>query len=143
MLTPQKFALCVAAGALTATLAATPALADHAVPDTAVAEQAVPDTALADQAAPDTAPADQTAAHPRHTEGRVTARSGLKLRDKPTRSSRIIRTEPYGATVHIFCKTTGDHVEGNDHWYLLTDGTWAWGSAQYIVPKGGHSPRWC
>ncbi|GAA3492103.1 MULTISPECIES: SH3 domain-containing protein [Streptomyces] len=121
MLTPQKFALYAAAGALSAAaLTATPALAE--------------------QAAPDTAPA---AAHPRHTEGRVVARSGLKLRDKPTRSSRIIRTEPYGATVHIFCRTTGDHVEGNDHWYLLTDGTWAWGSARYIVPKGGHSPRWC
>jgi hypothetical protein len=134
MLTPkktQRFALCVAAGALAAALAtATPALAEQAVPDTAPAAPADP-------------AADPAAAHPRHTEGRVTARSGLKLRDKPTRSSRVIRTEPYGAIVHIYCKTTGDHVEGNDHWYLLTDGTWAWGSAQYIVPRGGQPPRWC
>ncbi|MFF0743936.1 SH3 domain-containing protein [Streptomyces sp. NPDC004111] len=126
MLTPKKTALWIAAGALTATLAATPALAG-----TAGASDAASGS---DGAA--------TAQHPRHTEGRVTAKSGLRLRDKPTRSSRIIRTEPYGATVHIFCKTTGDHVEGNDHWYLLTDGTWAWGSAQYIVPLG-QNPRWC
>ncbi|MFI0982395.1 SH3 domain-containing protein [Streptomyces sp. NPDC021093] len=133
MPTPKKLALYVAAGALTAALASTPALAEQrpATDQQPVAEQ---------QPAAEQQP---VAEHPRHTEGRVTARGGLKLRDKPTRSSRIIRVEPYGATVHIFCKTTGDHVEGNNHWYLLTDGTWAWGSAQYIVPRDGHSPRWC
>ncbi|MFI5802227.1 SH3 domain-containing protein [Streptomyces sp. NPDC051561] len=125
MLKLKRTFLYVAAGALTATLAATPALAET------------------DSSGSSDATGTSTAQHPRHTEGRVTAKSGLRLRDKPTRSSRIIRTEPYGATVHIFCKTVGDHVDGNDHWYLLTDGTWAWGSAQYIVPKGGHTPRWC
>jgi hypothetical protein len=127
MRTLKKTALYIAAGALTATLAATPALAESGTGAGAGTESGTGAT---------------TAQHPQHTEGRVTAKSGLRLRDKPTRSSRIIRTEPYGATVHIFCKTTGDHVEGNDHWYLLTDGTWAWGSAQYIVPLG-HAPRWC
>jgi hypothetical protein len=121
----KKAALYVAGGALTATAAFTAA------------------PAVAAPAAAPPGPAAPAAAHPRYTEGRVTARAGLKLRDKPTRGSRVIRTEPYGATVHIFCKTRGDHVSGNDHWYLLTDGTWAWGSARYIAPKRGHDPRWC
>ncbi|MFD3517202.1 SH3 domain-containing protein [Streptomyces sp. NPDC058657] len=141
MLTLKKTALYIAAGALTATLATTPAFAESD-PDSGPGSGAgfATGTASASEAdSVDTA----TAAHPRYTQGRVTAKSGLRLRDKPTRSSRIIRTEPYGATVHIFCKTTGDHVGNNNHWYLLTDGTWAWGSAQYIVPKRGHNPRWC
>lgn len=75
-------------------------------------------------------------------KGRVTAKSGLLLRDKPTRSSRVIGLARYGSIVHIFCKTRGGNVEGNNRWYLLTDGTWAWGSAQYI-DNIGPSPRWC
>ncbi len=74
--------------------------------------------------------------------GRINARNGLVLRDAPTRGSRIVRTEPYGAYVHIFCKTRGENVQGNDRWYLLTDGTWAWGAAQYI-DNIGVAPRWC
>ncbi|WP_371654716.1 MULTISPECIES: SH3 domain-containing protein [unclassified Streptomyces] len=74
--------------------------------------------------------------------GRVTAKSGLLLRDKPTRSSRIIGKAPFGSIVHIFCKTRGDSVEGNNRWYLLTDGTWAWGAAFYI-DNIGPVPRWC
>lgn len=124
MLILKKTALFLTAGAMAATgaVAATPAVAAPAPP------------------AADSTPA---AEHPRRTEGRVIAKSGLKLRDKPTRSSRVIRTEPYGAIVHIFCKTRGDHVGGNDQWYQLTDGTWAWGSARYIVPRNGQNPRWC
>ncbi|MFJ4710649.1 SH3 domain-containing protein [Streptomyces sp. NPDC088785] len=75
-------------------------------------------------------------------KGRVTAKSGLNLRDSPTRGSRIVRTEPYNKIVPIFCKTGGDRVEGNNLWYLLTDGTWAWGSAKYIANIGA-APRWC
>ncbi|MEV5612311.1 SH3 domain-containing protein [Streptomyces sp. NPDC052225] len=75
-------------------------------------------------------------------KGRVTAKSGLLLRDAPTRGSRVIRTEPYHAIVPIFCKTGGDDVGGNNLWYLLTDGTWAWGSAKYI-DNIGPAPRWC
>ena len=44
--------------------------------------------------------------------------------------------------MHIFCKTGGDRVNGNDLWYLLTDGTWAWASAFYI-DNIGPVPRWC
>ncbi|WP_338700430.1 SH3 domain-containing protein [Streptomyces sp. Q6] len=80
--------------------------------------------------------------HPPIYKGRVTAKSGLLLRDAPTRGSRVIRTEPYNAIVPIFCKTGGDNVEGNHLWYLLTDGTWAWGSAKYISNIGA-APRWC
>ncbi|MFF2652883.1 SH3 domain-containing protein [Streptomyces sp. NPDC058045] len=76
------------------------------------------------------------------TTGRVTARSGLLLRDAPTRGSRVVRSEPFNARVSIYCQTKGESVDGNRRWYLLTDGTWAWGSARYI-DTWGHSPRWC
>ncbi|GGV00747.1 SH3 domain-containing protein [Streptomyces spectabilis] len=80
--------------------------------------------------------------HPRVYKGKVTAKGGLLLRDRPTRGSHVIRHEPYGKIVHIFCKTRGDNVRGNDRWYLLTDGTWAWGAAHYIA-NIGPAPRWC
>lgn len=75
-------------------------------------------------------------------KGRVTARTGLLLRDRPTRSGRVIGSAAYGSIVHILCKTHGDEVNGNDRWYLLTDGNWAWGSAAYIE-NIGKAPRWC
>ncbi|MFF3497213.1 SH3 domain-containing protein [Streptomyces sp. NPDC002795] len=75
-------------------------------------------------------------------KGRVTAKSGLLLRDAPTRGAKVVRSVPYRAIVPIFCKTSGDSVGGNSYWYLLTDGTWAWGSAKYIQNIGA-VPRWC
>jgi len=80
--------------------------------------------------------------HQRLSKGRVTARSGLLLRDAPTRGSRVIRTAPFNSVVSIFCKASGGDVQGNHLWYLLTDGTWAWGSARYIDTIG-QPPRWC
>lgn len=74
--------------------------------------------------------------------GRVIARPSLLLRDRPTRSSRVVGEVPYGTIVDIFCKTRGDDVDGNDRWYLLTNGTWAWGSARYIENLGA-APDWC
>ncbi|MFD6424508.1 SH3 domain-containing protein [Streptomyces sp. NPDC060198] len=74
--------------------------------------------------------------------GRVIARPSLLLRDRPTRSSRVVGELPYGTIVDIFCKTRGDSVDGNDRWYLLTNGTWAWGSARYIENIGA-APEWC
>jgi hypothetical protein len=74
-------------------------------------------------------------------KGRVTA-STLALRSAPNRGSRIIRFAQRGDIVTIFCKTTGQSIQGNRHWYLLTDGTWAWGSARYIA-NIGPKPRWC
>ncbi|MFI6400641.1 SH3 domain-containing protein [Streptomyces sp. NPDC050548] len=79
--------------------------------------------------------------HPRLYRGVVTA-SQLALRSRPDRGSRIIRYAYRGEHVSIFCKTRGSNVQGNHLWYLLTDGTWAWGSARYIDNIGA-APRWC
>ncbi|MEV0903320.1 SH3 domain-containing protein [Streptomyces hokutonensis] len=79
--------------------------------------------------------------HPRLYRGVVTA-SELALRSRPDRGSRIIRYAHRGEHVSIFCKTRGSNVQGNHLWYLLTDGTWAWGSARYI-DNIGPAPRWC
>ncbi|MBQ0853424.1 SH3 domain-containing protein [Streptomyces sp. NPDC057621] len=80
--------------------------------------------------------------HPRYYKGRISAPGGLNLRDKPTRSSAVIGFAEYGEVVSIFCKTPGQSVQGNTLWYLLADGTWAWGAARYIDNIGA-SPRWC
>ncbi|MEU5683899.1 SH3 domain-containing protein [Streptomyces venezuelae] len=80
--------------------------------------------------------------HPPVYKGRVTAKTGLLLHTSPTRGSKVIRTVPRGKVVTIFCKTTGDRVVNNNIWYLLTDGTWAWGAAHYIA-NIGKVPRWC
>ncbi|MFC4504057.1 MULTISPECIES: SH3 domain-containing protein [Streptomyces] len=73
--------------------------------------------------------------------GRVTA-GQLLLRSRPTRASQVIRVVHRGDIVSIFCKTSGQNVDGNPLWYLLTDGTWAWGAARYI-DNIGEAPRWC
>jgi uncharacterized protein YgiM (DUF1202 family) len=74
-------------------------------------------------------------------KGVVTADT-LALRSAPNRGSRIIRYAHKGDIVKIFCKTGGETVRGNPLWYLLTDGTWAWGAARYI-DNIGPAPRWC
>ncbi|MDX3456740.1 SH3 domain-containing protein [Streptomyces sp. ME02-8801-2C] len=74
--------------------------------------------------------------------GVVTAVGGLRLRSAPNRGSAIIRVVPQGAIVNIFCKVGGENVDGNSLWYLLTDGTWAWGAARYINNIGA-APRFC
>src|SRR5690606_35048298 len=73
--------------------------------------------------------------------GVVTA-DRLALRSAPTRGSQVIRYAHRGQIVSIFCKVPGDNVNGNPLWYLLTDGTWAWGAARYI-DNIGPAPRWC
>ncbi|MFI7140436.1 SH3 domain-containing protein [Streptomyces massasporeus] len=73
--------------------------------------------------------------------GVVTANT-LALRSAPHRGSQIIRYAHRGDEVRIFCKTGGETVQGNPLWYLLTDGTWAWGAARYI-DNIGPAPRWC
>ncbi|MFC8346743.1 SH3 domain-containing protein [Streptomyces sp. NPDC057280] len=79
--------------------------------------------------------------NPRLYKGVVTA-SSLNLRSAPNRGSQIIRTAHRGEIVSIFCKTPGQTINGNPLWYLLTDGTWAWGAARYIDNIGA-APRWC
>jgi hypothetical protein len=78
---------------------------------------------------------------PRLFQGVVTANT-LALRSAPNRGSQIIRHAHKGDIVSIFCKTGGETVDGNPLWYLLTDGTWAWGAARYI-DNIGPAPRWC
>jgi hypothetical protein len=79
---------------------------------------------------------DNAASAAEYYKGQVIARGGLVLRDRPTRGSRILGLKKYGTVVNIFCSIRGQDVAGNDTWYLLTDGTWAWGSARYIRPIG-------
>ncbi|MET9791454.1 SH3 domain-containing protein [Streptomyces canus] len=79
--------------------------------------------------------------NPRLARGVVTANS-LALRSAPNRGGQIIRWADRGEVVSIFCRTNGQSVQGNRQWYLLTDGTWAWGSARYIRTIGT-APRWC
>ena len=78
---------------------------------------------------------------PRTSKGVVTARD-LLLRSAPNRGSQVFRVVHRGDVVSIFCKTPGQPVQGNPLWYLLTDGTWAWGAARYIDTIGP-APRWC
>ncbi|MFF4257344.1 SH3 domain-containing protein [Streptomyces sp. NPDC001663] len=77
----------------------------------------------------------------RLARGVVTANT-LNLRSAPNRGSQVIRVVHRGQRVSIFCQTPGQSVQGNNVWYLLTDGTWAWGSARYIDTIGT-PPRWC
>ncbi|MGV9450414.1 SH3 domain-containing protein [Streptomyces sp. NPDC003635] len=74
-------------------------------------------------------------------KGVVTANT-LLLRSAPNRGGQVIRTAHRGEIVKIFCKTVGQNIQGNPLWYLLTDGTWAWGAARYI-DNIGPAPRWC
>ncbi|WP_443045645.1 SH3 domain-containing protein [Streptomyces sp. HUCO-GS316] len=64
------------------------------------------------------------------------------MRSAPNRGGQIIRYAERGEVVSIFCKTPGENIDGNPLWYLLTDGTWAWGAARYIDNIGA-APRWC
>ncbi|WP_031043301.1 SH3 domain-containing protein [Streptomyces sp. NRRL F-5650] len=73
--------------------------------------------------------------------GVVTAER-LALRTSPSRGADVIRYARRGEVVSIHCKTPGSKVRGNPLWYLLTDGTWAWGAARYI-DNIGPAPRWC
>ncbi|MGW8884002.1 SH3 domain-containing protein [Streptomyces sp. NPDC055749] len=139
----RRIGLCIATGTLAALAAATPALAaGPAAPPAAPRTEAAAPAAAGDHDSPEAAEAAAAKAVHGKYLGRVTAQSGLLLRDRPTRSSRIVGQVPYGAVVHIFCKTTGSNVDGNNRWYLLTNGTWAWGSARYIA-NIGTAPRWC
>ncbi|GHH81899.1 hypothetical protein GCM10018793_40390 [Streptomyces sulfonofaciens] len=107
---------------------------------TAAATGAVVALAAAGPAAA-TAGAPESGAE-RTYQGRVTARTGLLLRDAPNRGGTVVGSEPYNAIVTIYCRTRGENVDGNDRWYLLADGTWAWGAARYIA-NIGDPPPWC
>ncbi|MEU6285989.1 SH3 domain-containing protein [Streptomyces sp. NPDC046988] len=81
----------------------------------------------------------------RQEQGRyrgVVTTDRLPLLTSPSRGSEVIRYARRGETVRIHCKAPGNRVRGNPLWYLLTDGTWAWGAARYI-DNIGPAPRWC
>ncbi|MFE9920905.1 SH3 domain-containing protein [Streptomyces sp. NPDC005774] len=65
----------------------------------------------------------------------------LALRTSPDRGAKVIRYAHKGDVASIYCKVGGDDVQGNPLWYLLTDGTWAWGAARHI-DNIGPAPRW-
>lgn len=77
----------------------------------------------------------------RNARGVVTVRE-LTLRSTPGRGGQVIRVVHRGEVVSIYCQTRGQSVEGNPVWYLLPDGTWAWGPARFIDVIGP-APRWC
>ncbi|MFC9681745.1 SH3 domain-containing protein [Streptomyces sp. NPDC056948] len=85
--------------------------------------------------------------HHRHDDDRrffrgIVTADTLALRSAPNRGSQIIRFAHRGDIVKIFCKAPGQTVQGNPLWYLLADGTWAWGAARFI-DNIGPAPRWC
>jgi hypothetical protein len=114
-----RVAMATAAGALVTSAAVTPALADDDWGDGGRGD----------------------GHNDRLSRGVVTADT-LFLRSAPNRGSQVIRVAHRGDVVSIFCKTTGQSVQGDNLWYLLPDGTWAWGAARYIDVTG-HTPRWC
>lgn len=140
----RRLGIAVAAGALVTAAAVTPAVADG--------DWGSDDPGAGHQDASWNQGGDNDPDHhsdhdgdhddnPRLYKGVVTADS-LALRARPDRGGRIIRYAHRGERVSIFCKTSGQSIQGNHLWYLLTDGTWAWGSARYI-DNIGPAPRWC
>jgi hypothetical protein len=125
----SRLSIAVAAGALAVTALATPAVAGDDPGDPR------------DDWGQNQTQNQGQGQNPRLSRGVVTA-SSLALRSAPNRGGQIIRWADRGEVVSIFCRTNGQSVQGNRQWYLLTDGTWAWGSARYIRTIGT-APRWC
>jgi uncharacterized protein YgiM (DUF1202 family) len=137
----SRLAIAAAVGVLAASVAATPAVAADEWGDGTSSS-----TGGAGGGDGLGSPGDWGSGHhgdhkPRYYKGVVTADT-LALRSAPNRGSQIIRYAHKGDIVKIFCKTGGQTVDGNPLWYLLPDGTWAWGSARYIN-NIGPAPRWC
>ncbi|MEU9172568.1 SH3 domain-containing protein [Streptomyces sp. NPDC048420] len=132
----SRFSIAVAAGALAVAALATPAVAGDDWEDSSGTwgnQQNQNQSQNPNQG--------QNNQNARLYKGVVTA-SALALRSAPNRGGQIIRWAARGEVVTIFCKTRGQNIQGNSNWYLLTDGTWAWGSARYIRDIGT-TPRWC
>lgn len=75
-------------------------------------------------------------------KGRVVSPIGLLVRSGPSTGYRVIGSLGYGSIVSIECKVRGEWINGNNRWYKLADGRWAWASARYIA-NIGPAPRWC
>ncbi|MDC0768141.1 SH3 domain-containing protein [Streptomyces sp. HD] len=131
----SRFAISIAAGLLAGAAAVTPAVADDewgTADDPGMSEE--------DWGGSEGGDGGDWGNDQQFTRGRVTA-SSLLLRSAPNRGSQVIRVANQGDIVRIFCQTEGQSVDGNNRWYLLADGTWAWGSARFIETR--RSPRWC
>jgi hypothetical protein len=133
----SRLSIAVAAGALAVTALATPAVAGDD-PDDPGGDWGQNQTQTQTQ---NQSQGQNQNHNPRLSRGVVTA-SSLALRSAPNRGGQIIRWADRGEVVTIFCRTNGQSIQGNRQWYLLTDGTWAWGSARYIRTIGP-APRWC
>jgi hypothetical protein len=133
----SRLSIAVAAGALAVTALATPAVAGDD-PDDPGGDWGQNQTQNQSQ---NQSQGQNQNHNPRLSRGVVTA-SSLALRSAPNRGGQIIRWADRGEVVTIFCRTNGQSIQGNRQWYLLTDGTWAWGSARYIRTIGP-APRWC
>ncbi|WP_324786145.1 SH3 domain-containing protein [Streptomyces sp. H51] len=131
-----RLAIAAAAGALVTSAVATPALADDWGQDDGQSSGQY-EGQYEDQSGGQY----DGGRHDRFARGVVTA-STLLLRSAPNRGSQVIRVAHRGEHVSIFCKTTGESVQGDRLWYLLPDGTWAWGAARFIDVIGA-PPRWC
>lgn len=150
--TYTRFAVALAAGSMVALAAATPALADgegnfgtsdsREWNNSGGGDGRESANGRGDGRESANGRGDGRQDNPRQYKGRISARGGLALRSAPNRGSRLIRVARQGEIVSIYCKTPGQKVDGNPLWYLLTDGTWAWGAARYI-DNIGPSPRWC
>lgn len=89
-----------------------------------------------------TAPVHAPATKAAHYKGRVIARSGLLVRNMPTSKGRIVGSLKYHQIVGLKCKAKGQNVGGNNRWYRLSNGAYAWASARYIQ-NVGQAPHWC
>ncbi|MFI6037072.1 SH3 domain-containing protein [Streptomyces sp. NPDC051315] len=78
---------------------------------------------------------------PRLYKGVVTAKK-LVLRDAANQRGKVLGFAKRGDVLTIYCKATGQTIQGNSQWYRLAGGSWAWASARYIRDLGP-SPRWC
>ncbi|WP_030549295.1 SH3 domain-containing protein [Streptomyces albus] len=80
--------------------------------------------------------------HHHYYKGKIIAHSGLLLRSAPNKGGHVVGSKPYGAIVKIKCKVKGQNIDGNNRWYVLKDGHYAFASARYIK-NIGPAPRWC
>lgn len=102
----SKLALCAMTGALTAAVAAGPAIA-----------------------------ADGANGNGPY-KGRAIAKTGLLVRSGPSQAYPVVGFHEYNSVVDIICKMNGQNVDGNPRWYKLSEGRYAWSSARYIANIG-------
>jgi hypothetical protein len=67
-----------------------------------------------------------------YPKGKVTSRSRLAVRAKPTRNSTRLDWLQPGEVVDIKCWSRGQSVDGNRRWYRLGISTPEWVAGRYI-----------